>query len=337
MKTTLLLLLTAVGCSEYDLRGDALVPDPEGAEAEASGGVSGRICDPNASSWVAAARVWTTVASEDGAPRVVETTTDFQGFYTLKGLPEGEYTVFVEKGSFETTLSVSVAEGRIHEQVEPTCLDPDSVNIAVLLGAFDPIEELLDEMALDYDAIPEAEQAAFLNDRQRMMAYDILFFDCGMSDDWTWDKPQVVGDNLRAFVGEGRSMYVSDWAFATVEVAYPGAIDFLGDDAFWAEAYGGDSGEVTGAVRDATMEGLLGKPSAEIAYDLSGWVVMEDAGPQTEVLLTGDISTFAGRLSDRPLAVQLAPAGRVIFTTFHNEAQRTEDMEVVLKEIILSL
>jgi hypothetical protein len=75
---------------------------------------------------------------------------------------------------------------------------------------------------------------------------------------------------------------------------------------------------------------------------------MESAASEVEVLASGDAQGFSSPEGDEPdlqfygipLMVSFVPienGGKVLYTSFHNEAQVTEDMLCILKTIILSL
>ena len=92
------------------------------------------------------------------------------------------------------------------------------------------------------------------------------------------------------------------------------------------------------------MAGAVGSPNASLVYDLDAWVVPVGASSDLNVMIRGDASVWetdfsvAKHHSRYSFGHPINPgAGRVIFTTFHNEAQMTSDMEAALKEIILSL
>lgn len=346
---TLLVSLPLLGCSDYEIHssqdserpgaeatvpvdtGEPLVEEPP-AEV-LTGDLNGQICDPSGEGHVAGAHVY--VDLDDGSR--IEAWTDGEGRFVLEGLPVGRHEVHVEKGSFQTVFVVEMAAGEVWLS-EEECLDPD-LSIAVLAGSYDLIEELLDEHGLTHDLYPNqgTAQADLLRDATRLASYDIVFLDCGMSDDWrTWED--AVGANLRGYVQSGGSLYASDWAFYAIEAAFPGSIDFLGDDHFPEGAFGGDSGMVSAEVLDPNMVALLGTDQAQIHYNLAGWAIAEGVGSTSEVLLRGRVPTWTGApISDAPLAVRFSEGGTVIFTTFHNEAQLTADMRVLLGEIILSL
>jgi len=349
---SLVLFLTAPSCVEYDFSGDpgkadgttdtAAAPPVETTEEPdeplPTSSVTGRICDTSGGEWVVGAKVWVEIDDDgDGEiDRTLETTTDAEGYFTLEGLPAGEWVLYVEKGSFSTTIEVSLDEGETL-LAEPECLSPD-VRIAVFRGDFDSIEEILTNMGLEYDMVNKANQQAFLLDPSQLDEYDLLFLNCGMSSNWLSDHA-AVGSNLRTWVSGGGGLYASDWAYYAIEAAYPDAIDFRGNDASKSVAKMGAAETLQARVLDPIMRLLLGSDTATVEYDLDAWAIAVDVGTGSQVLVEGDVRTYAGaREDDAPLAIQLHDgAGTAIYTSFHNERQINADMETLLREIILSL
>jgi len=352
-------LLLTPGCSEYDLKrsDDALADTGQGPAGPGGGpggggpggggqpdyecAISGRICDPSGGSYVSGALVYVAVDSDgDGVEDYrAETTTDADGYFNLEGVPCQEpVTVVVEKGSFNVGYDLTV-QGGTYELPEDVCLTGDDVDIAVITGLYDDIGGILDRLALDYREYSGLSTAhvAFLSDVDLMLQYDIIFMNCGMNDNWI-DSATLIGENIRTYVELGGSIYASDWAHYTAEVAFPEAIDFYGNDASYQAARQGRAGNVTAQVLDDDMEAVLGTSVAQIYYDLPEWGVIEGAGTG-RVLIQGDVSLLgSGGVSAAPLAVEIDSGdGRFIYTTFHNERQATVDMELLLTEIILSL
>lgn len=319
------------------------------------GAVEGRICAPGGDGWAVGARVFLPMDyNGDGTvDETFETRTDQDGRFTLTPLPLGTHTLQVEKGSFTAQIAVTIQSGTT-ELPEEQCLDPDSVKIAVAHGEFDHVEDLLSAMSLSYDSYVGTDITALITDPDALAAYDIVFFNCGTSFHWLYQS-DVVAETLREYVTSGGSVYASDWAHLFVEVPFPNLIDFHGDDdnvfdpltwtGSWDDVpYVGAADTITASVEDATMRLVLGD-TAELTYDLEAWVVPVGTGTSATVLMRGDVltwdleaATYSKTLSDVPLAVRAHPLlGTVIYTSFHNEQQLTDDMAEALKEIILSL
>lgn len=359
MRAFALAALGLMACTDYEVSGlneangrpgpedSADEGDPGGGDpggdddevGEFNSAVSGRVCDPSGE-WVAGARVYAPLDVDgDGAvERTVETTTDGDGRFLLEGLPAGTWTIHVEKGSFSTSFEVTV-NGGTFEMPDPECLDPGSIEIAVVTGAYDSIENILDHMGFEYDLIDGEwgmDYVSLLQDPARMATYDIIFLNCGVNDIWVLDKANIAA-NISAYVKAGGSIYTSDWAYFFTESAFPSAIDFVGDDKTSGAAYVGSAGKISATVLDETMQEVLGKATAQLNYDLDAWAVASGTGEGATVLLEGSAKTWSGSINNSPLAVQIKPGGRMVYTSFHNERQLTEDMELLLREIILSL
>ena len=313
-----------------------------------AGSISGRICDPSGEGWIVGALVRVSVDyNNDGIEDIlIQDYTDSEGRYTLEGVTVGQHHISVYKGSYSTAFEVDFPGGH-YEMQEETCLDPGSVKVAVVLGAFDNVGELLNDLDIPFDSYGENNYLNFLMSPDLLAEYDIIFFNCGMPTDWIASRG-TVSSNLQDYVADGGSMYASDWAHGIVEAAFPYAIDFHGDDevlgpeewGFDSHPYVGASQNVLAEVLDPTMSGAIGNTHASLHYDLDSWVLPQAAGPGSSIMLQGSVYSFTDtvRLVDNaPLALRFSAGGNVIYTSFHNEHQMTDDMEKALKEIILSL
>jgi hypothetical protein len=94
----------------------------------------------------------------------------------------------------------------------------------------------------------------------------------------------------------------------------------------------------------------LGVTQEEITYDLSAWVVINGVDASANVLLIGDPLTGIAQnklsrighdailkssnsiATPRPLAASFSyGSGKVVYTTFHNEAQLSEPVRHILE------
>jgi len=185
----------------------------------------------------------------------------------------------------------------------------------------------------------------FVSDPANLAQYDIIFINCGQYEQTFFTNPTFV-NNLRTYVDAGGSLYASDWAYDFVEVAFPESVDFEGNDAQTNSAAVGESGPMTAQVSDPALATALGGSTVSLNYDLPQWVVPTSAAGNARVLVTGNASAFnyqtfqTYNVPNAPLAVQFhfgQNGGSVIYTSFHNEQQSTQDMDLILSYMVFEL
>jgi len=295
--------------------------------------LTGRICAPSGDA-VFAAEI---AASAGGV--VTEAFTDEAGVFRFENLPTGAYDFVARKGSYSVSFSANYTEGTTLD-VGNNCLDPSTVRIAVVTGAYDSIGDLIVSLGLSVDvwsAEGSEQYLDLLTSPDELAGYDVIFFNCGMSESWA-GQFDAIGDNLDQYVRNGGSLYVSDLAFPILEATRPGFLDMAGEDNFEAPRIGG-AGTVTATILDPNLTVFFGGRTVDIEYDLGGWAVVQAVSTDAEVIARGTVPTFNGDLPDVPIvaSMQLPGEGKMVYTTFHNEAQLTADMEAILFELILAL
>lgn len=340
-----LILLT--GCSDYDLfdldkeapPGREPTPPVVDDDEDVTGGgdVTGVICATDADGPVVGAQVWVETTDQ-----LYTTETDPEGVFLLEGLPVGEHTVTAEKGSFSTSFEIEIEDGELLELSVDECLDGD-IDIAVIQGEFDSIEHVLAEMAIEVDLYPSidsADSVALLRDPNALAEYEILLINCDLALGWTGHQSEIT-QNLADYVANGGSLYVSDWSFYVLETTFPEAVDFLGDDLDFWQPLAGPAGSITAEVVDEDLQAALGKSDASVVFDQSGWAVAQAVG-SGHVLVQAELSVVdlwgVESTVVCPLVVRLDHGeGTVYYTAFHNEAQLTGDMLVILEQILENL
>ena len=298
------------------------------------GRIQGRICAPSGDA-VFGAQV---VASLGGAV-VAETYSDEAGAFSFTDLASGEYTFIASKGSYSLSFTLSYTEGTT-ANVGSNCLDPSSVNIAVVTGSYDSIGDLIGSLGLNVDVWSAEGSDDYLNllsDPNTLGEYDVVFFNCGMNESW-FGQSNAFGGILSEFVANGGSLYASDLAYPILEAARPEFLDLAGADGTDDPRIGSE-GTVQATILDPLLTTYFGGRTVDINYDLSGWAVLEGIGDGAEVIARGDVQTMNGTITDAPIVVsmQREGEGKMVYTTFHNEAQITADMEAILFELILAL
>jgi hypothetical protein len=184
--------------------------------------------------------------------------------------------------------------------------------------------------------------------------YSTVFFSCGMrgvgeflyngvaEDDHLVIDGTVI-DNLRTDLQRGANLYFSDWTYDFIARAWPEMIDWLGDDDDLDAAQKGLAGVVAARVVNQALADQMEVPlgsEIEIEFNQGGWAVIQGVSDDVEVLVEADIlvddvqSGLPRAMSNVPLVVAFdAPdgTGRAVFTSFHNEAQLTDDARDVLR------
>ena len=317
-------------------------PPPAG-----SGIVTGRVCAPDGETWLAGAEIW--VERADGTRTA--TTTDAQGRYRLEGVPAGEQTLHIVKGSFSSEVTVTVAAEQTTTLPESECEIEQNLRIAVVTGSFDRVEDVLASIGIERTNIDVFDGVSFagfgdwasdlFGDIDALSQYDIVFVNCGADDfDFTFSPQQNILSNLRTFVQNGGSLYVSDQSYEIVERTWPDFIDFFGDDLRGQAAQQGLESESTHAnIVDPSLAAAFGRTDVEIHYPLGAWAVVSSASSNARVMVQADATTFGGdQLRDIPHIVGFsAGSGRVIFTSFHQEQGINSDMQRILQLLIFEL
>lgn len=368
------------------IREDARAPLPDAVvlndagEICRSGGVTGVACAPDGSGIVDAV-VEAASTDCDGNPVIRRTRTDARGRFQLGDLAVGPTTVFIRSGSFRTQFESTVLAGTtvpagdgISDKI---CLESDATRLGVITGAYDRIQSILDGLGFGYQTIcggrrDHRQARQVLSDPALNDSFDVLFVNCASGINFRQDAPELdaLKDNLRRFVANGGSLYVSDLAADLIAQTWPGVIEFgLGarppgpanaccvcvdcspDCAVLnptacdptnelpptcAEgggvAGGGRSGTIEATVVPEFLRDALGSDRFDVVFNLSGWVQMRAVSAAVEVLVAAPDGS--------PLMVLFEPepgGGRVAYTSFHTHTQANAEMQAILAALALRL
>ncbi|MBC7807255.1 MAG: hypothetical protein H7145_14030 [Akkermansiaceae bacterium] len=343
----LTLSFTLAGCGGSDDDDDVFIspsPSPSSAfnpsptpsptaspSSGLTGTVTGRVLAPDGRTAVSDALIYVpsdqtrALSLRTGAgraapePAITETRTDANGNFALAGVPAGDTVVKILKGQWliKTVVSV-VAGGTATVPVAQTTLPvtgAGAARIAVVVGAFDRMEDVLAKLGLgevengrlkqgterfdiyggpDFNVpgLPQSlgDTNSLVSDAAKLAQYDIVFFNCG-ADEGPLENA-AVRQNLRNYVQNGGNLYVTDLAYDYIEQSIPEAIDFFGADGVpigTAEESGtaevGASDVASNAdVQDDNLRNWLSargalRPDGKVRIEgfLSGWGVINKA------------------------------------------------------------
>jgi hypothetical protein len=255
--------------------------------------------------------------------------TSATGLFKFLGLPATAATVTATKGVFQVSVP-NVTPGATPVAI---AIPANAVSFAYVAGAFDSIETILTTLGFAPAPLTAGELAT-----ANLAQYDAIFLNCGLDETFVGDAPTNTA--LQGYVSGGGTLYASDYAYAYVSSAFPGKVNFLQPDPHVGEA---TTAPVTAQILDLALQTALGRNTALITFDLGAWVVIDSAPAGTPVLITGpatyfDLNTLAEVTVTKPYVVQFTQGtGRVTFTSFHNEAQATADMEKLLESMVFGL
>lgn len=276
--------------------------------------VTGEICLPAGLGPAMGAEV--TVVGADG--QRTTSRVDEGGRFLSACLAPGLARVSVRRGHYTAETALTVSAGRTSALPVATCLaPPEPSRVAVVLGAFDHVEDVLASVGISHVSVPGVTNTAqVLLDPDLADRVDLLFINCGAHD----ARDPEVAENLRRFVFAGGSVYVSDLAYDLVEAAFPEALALAGDDATQDAAEVGRVLEFSAQL--LAPELLLGLSQGRLPVALDGdYAVVEAAGPGAEVLAVGPTTGLGQGLA--PVVIRYRPGattGAVLYTTLHDSA-----------------
>ncbi len=335
------------------IRPETLACDP----CSAKGSIKGRVCAPNENIFVNDADVWVEGVGCNGQPFRVETTSTADGTYYLLDVPCGAHTLNINKGSFAATFPVEVRQGELLDvtgAATKLCFGASAVKIAVLAGSWDDIGGLLDQLGFRYDFYNDdgddgADGAILdlLGDRPRLFGYDIVFAECGGTAGWIPKDHPAVMPNVKDFVLQGGSLYMSDYAWVLGEWSFPDKVEWYDSDD--PSSMGTDTSpqvipsgtDVTAQVVDGSLAAYLGKVQIPITFDQGPQIAPVSVANGAFAHVIGNIVVpLSLNIQNAPLALSYVPAqgaGRVMYTNFHNDAQTTSDMLTILQYLVFRL
>ncbi len=269
-----------------------------------TGTISGRYCAPENSIGIADARVYIELSpASDAETQYIETQTDGEGRFLLTDVPEGTYTVFIERASFVAEReNISVFAGQTTPIDESSCTQPKPPRMLVYTGINDRVETVLEELGFTDMVIRRtASGGAFFGDvypnwmrnewmnYERIEGFDIMFINCSVNEEplaylLPEEKFQVF-QNLRRFVSEGGTIYFSDFGGDILELLYPNAADWIGDDKHTNGMRALDNQLMDVEIVDPTLEEFVELSTFKLTFRGANMVVPKTLGPGSTALL----------------------------------------------------
>jgi hypothetical protein len=338
---------------------DTTTPQPIGCDPCGIGSITGRACAPSATAAVSQATVTVSGIGCDGNPFTLTATSGADGNFNFPAVPCGTHTLTIERGSFRRDVDVMVANGRntnLGEGATKACFQAAAARVAVLAGTWDHMQDLLTRLGIAFDLYTDdgtgaaGEIVALLSDSGAMAAYDIIFANCGHTHgNMPKDHPAVMA-NVRDFILEGGSFYMSDYAWTYGEWAFPDAIEFQRSDDV-LDMYSERSPQlipsdqrVNARVVDGNLAAFLGAETLEVHFDSGPQIATEKVGTAFAHVVADFPAILAVgtdfQTRNVPLVISYRPAagaGRVVYTNFHNDAQTTADMMAIMTYLVFSL
>ncbi len=266
-----------------------------------------------------------------------------------------EFVVAAE-GFEDQTFTAEISMGTTSEvgEIPLMTVDPEEISWVVVPGAFDGVQVLLSQLkgctltnaegdpadsqasedctskgllVLDrFDTSSETYVPAFLTSGA-LADYDALFVNCAAD----WGSTPGVNAAVQGFSGDGGDLYFSDLSDSWLSTAFPGAINFGGNNT--------TSGPpIPGNVVDAGLAAVVGTP-IDLVFDLSVWTVMSSVEPFVTTYIEADVTPISSEVTGvRPITVGWRPAstsGCVFYTSYHIEGASTgAPQELAIKYLV---
>lgn len=346
-----------------------------------TGSIGGSVCAPNGDLLYGAT---IRAESEDclGRPVVMEVTSDQTGRFRLDDLPTAFTEVTIQSGVFVGRYGVTVEANQVIGLTESgttkVCFPTNSAGLGVLQGDYDKVENLIEELGFDHEVIcggygTHSAAHELLLDNARLSNFDILFVNCVSGVELRATNPEIetMKNNLRQFVRNGGSLYVSDLSSDFIAQLWPEVAVFdttnpsrreldpcclcsdCRDDcpietielnacdeanqlpsdcrAPSIPTGRGQTGELPASVVSDFLRQSTGLQNLTVTFNGDNWVEIESVRDDVEVLVQS---------GTQPLMFLFQPypgGGKVAYTSFHIHIQATDPMKKLLRSLIFRL
>ena len=256
------------------------------------------------------------------------TTTSPDGSFDLGTDAVGEGYLVVQKGAFRRVRKLTVQKGEQDVPKELTTMPAkmdkqsgdDIPKIAIVLGAWDPIELVLARMGLEakitkdflgksqvlsQDATafaiyglhgfgeqsPHPTPITLLTTPSEIEKYHMVFIPCSGSTNFGGDGPQCdgvfafdpkVNSTLDGFVKKGGRVYASDWSYEYVRQVFPGFVSWKGQTDVIGSACMGGGGDQAAPPVDPGLAAWLTAQGQTLDTVKDAWTGIDGVHPTAD-------------------------------------------------------
>ncbi len=304
---------------------------------------------------------------------IAKTGTTETGEFKFVAIPEGNRSLVVKVGPYERRSVTPVVKGKVamvasEASTLPKISDENSkvAKITVFTGSYDHLENVLSKIGIAPKTLESTDtfslkstSAQFLSlasDPEKLKAADLVMINCGFQGELHL-KNATIRSNLRDYVNNGGSLFVTDLAYDVVEQVFPEFINFEGDvDPTISSPMGlaekGSSGVTysagipelnlklwlksavkCGNTANPTESCLNAKEQVDIQGFAGGWAMMNSVIAPTRTWVEN---------SERPLTATFALGkGKVFYSSYHtvhdNNANSLFPQERILQYFVLEV
>ena len=183
-------------------------------------------------------------------------------------------------------------------------------------------------VVLDENELATPESVSDVFTQENINTYDAVFINC----DANWSFVEGVNAGLQAFSAAGKHIYFSDLSDIWLTSAFPGKINFAGNDT--------SIGTVPGNVTHTGLAAAVGNP-IDIVFDLSVWTAIDTVTTDVTTFIEGDITPVSSYMGVHPITVgwrNNSTSGCVFYTSYHIEgASSGADQENAIKYLVQNI
>lgn len=270
------------------------------------------------------------------------TTTRADGTFDLE-LGTGTGYLVVQKGAFRRVRLITLKDGAQTAPSEFTTMPPimdkangdDVPKIAVLLGAWDPVEVVLARMGLKatitkdllgkaqvlgkdapsfaiyglhspLETSPHPGPLKLLTDPNEMNKYHIVFIPCsgstnfedpnGLKCSGIFNSDMRVRNNITNFVKQGGRIYASDWSYEYVRQLFSGYVSWRGQTTQIGSACQGGGGNQSVTKRDNGLGDWLSAQGQNLSVVKDAWTLLDGVHPVMGVDADGKPATITPKV-----------------------------------------